>query len=99
MKIMIKETFHPDHVTREAGEKLRKMIVSAFQKNEAIELDFLDCVIASTSFFDEGIAKLALESDQMVEKIKLLKMNHLHRRDRELLLDLCKKRKLKLDLP
>ncbi|MBA2403420.1 MAG: transglycosylase SLT domain-containing protein [Bdellovibrionales bacterium] len=61
MKIVIKEKFEKDYISREAGEKLRNEIVSAIKNEEDIILDFIDLVIASTSFFDESIAKLVNE--------------------------------------
>ena len=56
--IFIRETFKNDYTTRDAGEKLRHMILLSKKK---IMLDFSDIKIASASFFDEGIAKLSLE--------------------------------------
>src|SRR3990167_7761635 len=96
MKIETKKEFYTDYISREAGEKLRQKIAQQLQQGSIIELDFANCMIASTSFFDEGIAKLALEFDDVNEKAKLLKIKNLHRRDHELLLSLCERRKLKI---
>ena len=89
MKISIKKDFHDDAVTREAGEKLRKRIVESLRAGDKLELDFSGCLIASTSFFDEGIAKLANEGFQSGAILRSLTITHLHPRDRELLEDLC----------
>lgn len=96
MKIKIKETFVQDWITREAGEKLRLLVSDALHKAQNIELDFSDCLIASTSFFDESIAKLALEKVTSEQIQKHLKILHLHPRDKELLLDLCQRRGVRL---
>jgi hypothetical protein len=58
MKIIIRNDFKKDYISREAGEELRKKIVFAINNKQNIILDFQDLVIASTSFFDESIAKL-----------------------------------------
>lgn len=59
--IIIKNDFKDDYITRESGEKLRLIILENHKKNIITEIDFSDVIIASTSFFDESIAKLALE--------------------------------------
>ena len=56
--IVIKNDFSEDHITRIAGEKLRFQILGADAKKEKIIIDFSGVCIASTSFFDEGFAKL-----------------------------------------
>lgn len=93
MKILIREEFKNDYTTRVAGEKLRKIILTT---NEVITLDFEDIKVASASFFDEGIAKLALEGwtiDMLNEKIKFI---NIFRKDMELLKSVCTERGLKL---
>jgi hypothetical protein len=57
-EVIMKVTFKDDYITRPAGEKLRGMIVESVQKNEKLILNFEGLTIASTSFFDEGIAKI-----------------------------------------
>lgn len=93
MKISIKKDFRDDAVTREAGEKLRKRIIDSLRAGARLELDFSECLIASTSFFDEGIAKLVDEGIQPDMIVRSLTITHLHPRDRELLEVLCKRRK------
>ena len=69
-KIRIKTQFKDDFITRTAGEKLRLEILEAKANNETVELDFTGVIIASTSFFDESIAKLAESdwTDQILQK-------------------------------
>ena len=59
--IIIKTDFKSDYISREAGERLRLIILDNHKNNIITEIDFTDTVIASTSFFDESIAKLVLE--------------------------------------
>ena len=74
MRINIKKEFSSDHTTRQAGERLRAMIVGA--KNR-VTLDFDGLKIASASFFDEGIGKLKQEGwteKDLQEKKKMLRV-------------------------
>lgn len=96
MKIELKKEFADDFITREAGEKLRDQIVKELGGGKSVELDFSGLVIASTSFFDEGIAKLALISDLSKAVKNNLHFVGLHPRDKELLLSLCRKRNLEI---
>lgn len=76
--IVIKEKFAQDYISREAGERLRLMILEADDAQEQIEIDFEGVTIASTSFFDEGVAKLALEGwtqEKFKERVLMKKMN------------------------
>ncbi|MFH1654928.1 MAG: STAS-like domain-containing protein [Pseudomonadota bacterium] len=95
VKIYIKKDFEGDWITRQSGERLRNMIVEASKKNEIVELDFTGVVIASTSFFDEGFAKLVDEGwtfEDLKSKIKFENMNN---RDWNVLIEICKNRKMK----
>jgi len=93
MKIIIGQDFKNDYTTREAGEKLRKIIVQA---NEKIELDFTNIKVASASFFDEGIAKLVQEGWSS-EKIKeMISFENIFNRDMELLKSVCLGRNIKI---
>jgi len=79
-RISIKDQFADDRITRVAGEKLRHVILEADGNGEKIEIDFSDVVIASTSFLDEGIAKLALEGwskEKIDEQVHLKKIHRL----------------------
>ncbi|MBN1115545.1 MAG: STAS-like domain-containing protein [Oligoflexia bacterium] len=66
--ISIAEDFKNDYVTRDAGEKLRNMIIAGEKDYEKIEIDFGDLIIASVSFFDEAFAKL-IEHGWSINKI------------------------------
>jgi hypothetical protein len=59
MMIRIRDEFKEDYISRVAGERLRNRVLEAVAKGEKITLDFTGITIASTSFFDEGFAKLA----------------------------------------
>lgn len=74
MIIKIKESFSSDYISRKAGEVLRNKILSALESRTELVLDFEGIVIASTSFFDEGIAKLGSEiSPEMFKKFITIK--------------------------
>ena len=97
MKIGIKNEYAKDFITREAGERLRNQISDQINNGEEVVLDFKGLVVASTSFFDEGIAKLETENSikNAVQKLRFL---NLHPRDQELLELLCRKRGMKIHL-
>ena len=92
MKIEMKKEFEKDYITREAGERLRMSILGAYKKGEILELDFSGMTIASTSFFDESIAKLAKEGLTKKEFEKIVRLKGLNPRDQKLLDDLCRYR-------
>ena len=95
MKIMIKEKFSDDTITREAGEKLRKMIC---QTQGPLILDFKALKVASSSFFDEGVAKLVLEGFDEKWVNENITFLNLHKLDAALLKQVCLARGMKLDL-
>lgn len=93
MIIKIKENFSNDYTTREAGERLRKMIVSSKEK---VTLDFNGIKIASSSFFDEGIAKLLTNEGWNQQKFEtMLTVINIYKMDEELLALVCKDRGFK----
>jgi hypothetical protein len=94
MKISIKETFKDDYISRVAGEKLRHAIEEAYQNNESIELDFSNVTIASTSFFDEGIAKLALEGWDRAQFNDRVTLRGMNARDQKVMEKMCEFRGL-----
>ncbi len=94
-KITIKTNFKNDYITRKAGEKLRLSIEESLQKKAQLELDFSDLVIASTSFFDEGIAKLALSGWTKKDFDNYITITNLNNRDQVVLEKMCKERKFK----
>jgi hypothetical protein len=95
MKIEIKNMFPDDHITRIAGEKLRNMILSC---DEIVELDFSNVKIASASFFDEGIAKLALEGWSVIDFKNRIKITNIFSKDKMLLKNSCKIRGIIFDI-
>lgn len=96
-RINIKRAFQEDYISRIAGEKLRRLIIESFQNQEPLALDFSGVVIASTSFFDEGIAKLALEGWDGQRLRKWVQMEGLNPRDQKVLKKVCEFRKLKFE--
>jgi len=91
-KISIKHDFKTDYITREAGERLRFFILESYKKNELIEIDFSDIIVASTSFFDEGIAKLQKEGWDFKKLNKFLKLKSINPLDKEVMISVCKLR-------
>lgn len=88
-KINIKSVFKDDYITRAAGERLRNMILKSISENKKVELDFTDLMIASTSFFDEAIAKLidhGWNRDQLIENILF---KNLHPKDKMVMEKMC----------
>ncbi len=74
MIIIIKNDFKSDYTTREAGEKLRRMIL---ENQGEIQIDFEGVKVASASFFDESFAKLYLENGQQnwTDRVQLINLN------------------------
>jgi len=96
--INIKETFKDDTISREAGERLRLLIIENLKTANNVTIDFHDTIIASTSFFDEGFAKLALtgwSSSDFHQKINIKNMNQ---KDHDVLVMICKNRKLLINI-
>ncbi|MBI5299804.1 MAG: STAS-like domain-containing protein [Deltaproteobacteria bacterium] len=95
INISIKNDFSGDYITRVAGEKLRKIILEADLKNQKIEINFSGVTIASTSFFDEGFAKLN-DSGWTMEKLKTqIILKNIKPKDHYVLLEMCKNRGMK----
>jgi hypothetical protein len=97
MMIKIKEAFKKDWVSREAGEKLRLKIISGLSKNKTVDVDFGGMKIASVSFMDEGISKLALEKNLPITWKDNLKINNLYEQDKLVLIQMNANRGLILD--
>jgi hypothetical protein len=85
MKIIIKEEFKKDYISREAGEELRRKIMAAIKSQEHITLDFADLIIASTSFFDESIAKLVNEQIEPEKFKEFVTIKDINRNDQKVL--------------
>lgn len=92
MKIIIKDEFRNDWITREAGGRLREILLQKICEKKPVILDFIGLTVASTSFFDEGIAKLSEEGIEPKNFTALVSLVNLHPRDRQLLASLCKRR-------
>jgi hypothetical protein len=89
--ILVKEIFKDDYLTRVAGEKLRNIILENFKKNIKTRLDFSDLIIASVSFFDEGIAKLKKQEKWTIEKINgFVILKNINKNDNKVLQGLLK---------
>lgn len=95
LRINIKKDFSDDWISRKAGERLREMIVAAADEGKTIEIDFENMMIASTSFFDEGFAKLADLGWTKDRLFSLISFKHLHNNDRLVLIRLCQNRNMK----
>ena len=95
IEINIKKDFKDDWITRVAGEKLRHMILEATQNGKKVEIDFIDVVIASTSFFDEGFGKLTEYGWTKESFDSNISLKNIHDRDLNLLREMCKNRGMK----
>lgn len=94
-KIRIKKDFKDDYITRAAGERVRFFIEETAAQNDKIEIDFTGTVIASTSFFDEGFAKLALIGWDKKKLTRHVILKNLNPRDAQVMEKMCEFRGLK----
>lgn len=84
--IEIKKEFRSDYITREAGERLRQQIVEAVRNSQTVTVDFLDIVVASTSFLDEAFSKLADVKEVEAKDVeRYLVIKNLDPRDKQVL--------------
>lgn len=97
-QIIIKHEFPQDYITRVAGERLRNTILESRKMGEPIEIDFSGLKIASTSFFDEAIAKLADEGWDEKSFSEFIKIKGIHRLDLKVLKQVCEYRGLVIRL-
>ena len=74
-----------ERMTREGGEKLRKLILHHWKPREIITLDFKDKPIASVSFWDESIAKLQEEGWTKKQIDERIELKAIHSRDLEII--------------
>ena len=91
-RIDITKVFANDHITRAAGERLREIILDVTKDGDCVEIDFGGAVIASTSFLDEGFAKLAEMGWNQKKLRALIVFTHLHPRDAAVLDELFAQR-------
>lgn len=94
IKIKIKDQFKDDYITRAAGEKLRDMIGEAQKAKQRIEIDFSGIKVGSTSFFDEGIAKLKDTGWTMKQFEAVVQISGIAKSDRRILSEVCRIRGL-----
>lgn len=92
ISINIKKEFAKDFLSRVAGERLRGMIFEATKSGQPVEIDFDGLVIASTSFFDEGFAKLTELGWSLKKLNQFVQLKNIHPKDKEILFDLFKRR-------
>lgn len=97
MKIIIRDSFKEDYISRQAGEKLRLMIIQAIKEKSELILDFDKLVVASTSFFDEGIAKLVDTEVTTEQFLKFIKLINLNKNDSKVLKQVNEYRKFNLE--
>lgn len=95
-KIIIKREFEKDHISRVAGERLRHLIDEAYRGKKPISIDFSGVIIASTSFFDEGFAKLTLLGWNGERFKRWVRLEGMNARDQKVMLQVCKFRGLKI---
>lgn len=98
-KILIKKEFEKDYISRAAGERLRWLIEEAYEKKKPVYLDFTGLVIASTSFFDEGLAKLTLEGWDGKRFGKWIRIKGMNINDQKVVKKVCEFRGLKIEVP
>lgn len=91
-RIVLKKEFRDDHITRAAGERLRHAILAVTNAGDKIEIDFDGLKIASTSFLDEGFAKLADEGWTSDKLASFVTLKNIYPRDKEILDDLFSRR-------
>lgn len=94
IKISIRKDFPKDFISREAGERLRLKILDGFRKDGLVEIDFGGKMIASTSFFDEGFAKLSEEGWTQNDFQARIRLKNIHARDEIILEKLCQNRRV-----
>jgi len=95
--INISIEFKKDYISREAGERLRNIILEAKKEQTVLTLDFQGIIIASTSFFDEGIAKLVDENWNKKTLNQYVTFKDLNPHDKKVLNTVCKYRGLELE--
>jgi hypothetical protein len=94
-RIDIGKEFPEDRMSRESGERLRNMILDAVESDGRVEIDFGGLIIASTSFLDEGLAKLAGHGWTSERLNSAISFKNLHPRDREVMEDMFDAQALK----
>lgn len=100
MQIVIKDEFKLDYISRASGEILRKLIAKSIKNKEFIILDFAGLIVASSAFFDEGIAKLCLEEGITADDFSsYVSIKNLNKNDLKLLQLIAKNRTFNFSMP
>lgn len=89
--INVNETCGKNKVTRGDGEVIRNLIIAYWDQSAKIRLDFGNILVASVSFLDEAIGKLAMTytRQELASKIGFLNIQEF---DRALVNDILLKR-------
>jgi hypothetical protein len=90
--ISIAQDFKDDYITREAGERLRSIILREVKEKGAVEIDFTRIIVGSTSFFDEAFAKLIDHDWTRKDLTEKLILKNLNANDKKVLDWACKER-------
>lgn len=93
-RISIPKDFSDDWITRKAGERMRNIILAATADGKKMEIDFAHTMIASTSFFDEGFAKLTQHGWTLQILHARVFLKDIHPKDKEILEEMFKNRHL-----
>lgn len=72
MRINVNKEYGKQTVSREDGRIVAERLICALDKEDRIEIDFSNILIASVSFFDEAFGKLAFEYPKEVLATKLV---------------------------
>ncbi len=97
MRINLKLERGTQTVSREDGQAIAKKLLKAMEKEDKVVIDFDNILIASVSFFDEAIGKLAFKYSREV-LAKKLSFENIEAYDRALLNDILISRYHQKDL-
>jgi len=87
MEIILKDMCAKQTITRNDGEVIFRMIKDAWDREDKINIDFGNILIASVSFLDEAFGKLAFDYSKEFLTQKL-SFNNMEEYDRALLNDI-----------
>ena len=87
MEIILKDMCAKQTITRNDAEVISRMIKDAWDREDKINIDFGNILIASVSFLDEAFGKLAFDYSKELLTQKLF-FNNMEEYDRALLNDI-----------
>jgi hypothetical protein len=87
MEIILKDMCAKQTITRNDAEVISRMIKDAWDREDKINIDFGNILIASVSFLDEAFGKLAFDYSKELLTQKL-SFNNMEEYDRALLNDI-----------